>query len=71
MTTGTVDVVKIIMDMKKDQYFGTTPILESDPINIPNAKRCRVNHGLVAAIPSGDITLGVWKAKKEIEKLIK
>lgn len=30
---------------------GTTPILESEPIEIPNAKQCRVNHGLVAAIP--------------------
>ena len=77
MTTKTVDVVEIIMNMKKDadQYFGTTPILESDPIEIPNARQCRVNHGLVTAIPSGDITLGAWKApvkslekrKKEIE----
>ena len=67
----TTDVVEIIMDMKKDQYFGTTPILESKPIEIPNARQCRVNHGLVTAIPFGDITLGVWKTKKEIEKLKK
>ena len=29
-------------------------ILESEPINIPNAKKCRVNHGLVAAVPRED-----------------
>ena len=81
MTTENVNVIEIIMNMKKDddQYLGTTPILESDPIRIPNARQCRVNHGLVAAIPSGDITLSAWKArvkslekrKKEIEKLKK
>ena len=69
MTSETVDIVEIIMDIKKnekpgteksdaDQYFGVTPILESSPIDIPNARQCRVNHGLVTAIPSGDITLG-------------
>ena len=74
-----IDVVEIIMDMKKDEYFGTTPILESDPIKIPNARQCRVNHGLVTAIPSQDITLGIlqrrkvtlgaWKARvKSLEK---
>ena len=26
-------------------------ILESTPINIPNPKKCRVNHGLSAEIP--------------------
>ena len=26
-------------------------ILESEPVNIPNARKCRANHGLVAAIP--------------------
>ena len=31
-------------------------ILESEPINIPNAKKCRENHGLVTAIPPEDIT---------------
>ena len=52
-----------------NQYLGTTPILESAPIDIPNAKQCRVNHGLVAAIPSGDITLGAWKARvKSLER---
>ena len=90
MTTETADTVEIIMNIKKnekpetdlekrdtDQYFGATPILESSPIDIPNARQCRVNHGLVTAIPSGDITLGAWKArvksferrKKEIGKL--
>lgn len=58
-------VIEIIMDMKKDvnQYFGTTPILESEPIGIPNAKQCCVNHGLVAAVPCEDITLGAFKRK--------
>lgn len=51
------------------QYYGTTPILESEPIEIPNAKQCRVNHGLVTAIPFEDITLGVWK-NREIKKVI-
>ena len=62
----TTDVVEIIMDMKKkdDQYFGTTPILGSDSIAIPNAKQCRVNHRLVTAIPSEDITLGVLERRK-------
>ena len=58
-----------------DQYLGSTPILESSPIDIPNARQCRVNPGLVTAIPFGDITLGAWKArvksleKRKIEKL--
>ena len=43
----------------ENQYLGTRPILESDPIEIPNAKQCRVNHGPVAILPSGDITHGV------------
>ena len=43
-----VDVIKFIMNMNEQQYFGTTPILESEPIDIPNAKKCRVNHGLPA-----------------------
>lgn len=36
--------------MKKDddQYSETTPILESEPIDIPDVERCRVNHGLPA-----------------------
>ena len=51
------------------QYFGTTPILESAPIDIPYAKQCRVNHGLVAAIPSGNSTFGAWEARvKSLEK---
>ena len=29
-------------------------ILESEPINIPNVKKCRANHGLVAAVPRED-----------------
>ena len=41
---------------KMEQYCGTKPILESEPINIPNAKKCRENHGLVAAIPGEDMT---------------
>ena len=78
MTSETVDIVEIIMDIKKDekpktrdvdQYLGLTPIMESCPIDIPNARQCRVNHGLVTAIPSGDITLGAWKARvKSLEK---
>ena len=47
--------------MKKDKYSGITPILESEPIDIADVRQCRVNHGLVAAVPSGDITLGVFK----------
>ena len=35
-------------------------ILESEPINIPNAEKCRANHGLVAAVPRED---GVFKRK--------
>ena len=33
----------------------------SDPINIPNAEQCRVNHGLITAVPSEDITFGVFR----------
>ena len=39
----------------------TTVILESEPINFPNAKKCRANHGLVAAVPCEDMTFGVFK----------
>ena len=46
-------------------------ILESEPINIPNAKKCRVNHGLVAAIPCEDITFGVFKKKLGYKMRIK
>lgn len=46
-----------------NQYLGSTPILESSPVGIPNARQCRVNHGLVAVIPSDDITLGAWGAR--------
>ena len=52
------------MNYNEKQYFGTTPILESSPIDIPNARQCCINHGLVAAIPFGDITLGVWKNRE-------
>ena len=38
-----------------NQYCGTTPILESELINIPNAKKCRENHGLVTAVPREDV----------------
>ena len=38
-------------------------ILESGPINIPNAGKCRVNHGLVAAVPREDMTFGIFKRK--------
>ena len=54
--------------MNKEQYCGTTVILESKQINIPNAKKCRVNHGLVTAIPCEDMTFGVFKRKKFILK---
>ena len=37
------------------------PILKSEPIAIPNAKKCRENHGLVAAIPCEDMTFGVFR----------
>ena len=30
-----------------NQYLGTRPIMESCPIEIPNARQCRVNHGLL------------------------
>ena len=38
-------------------------ILESEPIDIPNAKKCRENHGLVTAVPCGDMTFGVFRRK--------
>ena len=40
-----------------------TAILESESIVIPDAKRCRVNHGLVAAVRFEDITFGVFRQK--------
>ena len=33
----------------------------SDPINIPNENQCRVNHGLITAVPFEDITFGVFR----------
>ena len=53
------------------QYCGTKPILESVPINIPNAKKCRENHGLVSAIPREDMTFGVFKRKPTYKMRIK
>ena len=46
-------------------------ILESEPINIPNAKKCRANHGLVAAIPREDMTFGVFKRKPNYKARLK
>ena len=45
-----MDVIEFIMNIEKDddQYSGATPILESEPVSIPDAGRCRVNHGLPA-----------------------
>ena len=57
--------------MNNEQYCGTKPILESEPINIPNAKKCRENHGLVAAIPREDMTFGVFKRKPTYKMRIK
>ena len=57
--------------MNNEQYCGTKPILQSVPINIPNAKKCRENHGLVAAIPREDITFGVFKRKPTYKMRIK
>ena len=54
-----------------EQYCGTTPILVSEPIDIPNAKKCRENHGLVTAIPCEDITFGVFKRKLGYKMRIK
>ena len=54
-----------------EQYCGTKPILESEPINIPNPKKCRENHGLVAAIPREDMTLGVFRRKLGYKMRIK
>ena len=45
-----------------EQYFGTTAILESEPINIPDVKKCRANHGLVTTVPCEDMTFGVFRA---------
>ena len=50
-----------------NQYCGTKPILESEPINIPNAKKCCKTHGLVAAIPREDMTFGAFKRKPAYE----
>ena len=50
--------------LKSHLNLGTTPILESDLIDIPNVSQCRVNHGLVTAVPSEDITFGVFKRGK-------
>ena len=47
-----------------NEYYGMIPILESEPINIPNAKKCRANHGLVTAIPCEDMTFGIFKREK-------
>ena len=52
----------------KDKYLGTIPILESEPINIPNAKKCRANHGLVTAVPSEDMTFGIFKRNRNLKK---
>ena len=49
----------------------TTVILESEPINIPSAKKCRVNHGLVTAVPCEDMTFGVFKRKPAYKMRIK
>ena len=57
--------------MTTEQYCGTKPILESEPINIPNAKKCRENHGLVAAIPREDMTFGVFKRKPTYKMRVK
>ena len=46
-----------------NEYLGTTPTLESEPINIPDAKKCRANHGLITAIPCKDMTFGIFKRK--------
>ena len=55
------------MNIKKgdDQYFGTIPILESEPIDIPNAERCRANHELP---PYKARLKSLEKRKKEIEE---
>ena len=49
----------------------TTVILESEPINIPDAKKCRANHGLVAAVPREDMTFGVFRRKPVYKMRIK
>ena len=46
--------------MNNEQYCGTKPILESEPIDIPNAKKCRENHGL----PREDMTFGVFRGRR-------
>lgn len=44
-----------------NEYRGIKPILGSEPVFIPNTNQCRLNHGLVTAVPSEDITLGVFR----------
>ena len=46
-------------------------ILESEPINIPDAKKCRANHGLVAAVPREDMAFGVFRRKPVYKMRIK
>ena len=46
-----------------NEYLGTKPILESEPVSIPNAKKCRVNHELVTAVPCEDMPFGIFKRK--------
>ena len=62
-----MDVVKFIMNLKKDddRYFGTTAILESEPIDIPNVEQCCVNYGLPAYKPR---LKSLQKRKREIEE---
>ena len=43
-----------------NEYYGTTPI------NIPNAKKCHANHGLVTAVPCEDMTFGIFKRKNQL-----
>ena len=57
--------------MNNEQYCGTKPILESEPINIPNAKKCRANHGLVTAVPCDDMTFGAFKRKPNYKARLK
>ena len=49
----------------------TTVILESEPINIPNVKKCRANHGLVTAVRRKDMTFGVFTCKARLKSLEK
>ena len=59
------------MGIMNNEYLGTTPILESEPVNIPNAKKCRVNHGLVTPIPCEDMTFGIFNRKNQLLKRFK